>query len=664
MRQFVVVVALLALGCAAICNAQVGEDGHEAGIYLITDFEGRHCRRESHEIVAPPLYGYEAFYGGTGNRSTAEVDCVRDAVEPEIHGEVARLEYNVVRKQTYAGLWLQWSVPGFDLAKWDALCFDIRGCDSSISGDCRSLPEAEAYFSSTIKVELKVNGWGWKTVYIDDITSDWMRVEIPIEWFEDTTWWYSAPRNEFVITLEEPIATADRGVFFIDNIRFERDPVPPPPMAFYSDLLDPTLGGLLALIDSASGLPYDVGTVSEAGIVVKESKTSPTNIGMLMSALVAGSDLELLPREQVEERILKIVSTLEGMEVWNGFFYNWYDLANLTAAGFPRVGAASIEEEDQRFVSSVDNANLTASMMVAAGAFPNTELASRLDGLIAEQNYSTFYRNTASVPDQVRPRISHGYNVAQDAYSTYGYGTFMTEARLLVFLALALEQVPVYPWMSSEPGTEGYMDAIAVDCNTGQEPVVAVGSWGGSLFEELFPDLFLDEKSYASNLAENHRRVVQVHIAHANPVTGLWGWSPSQSAACSYREAGVPCLGLGGGYPLGDVSAYSILLAARYAPAEAVAALSAMKTSIPESFDPRFGYCDSVSQDGTRYCADVLSLDKGMEFLGLVAVLQELGGKPSVSQHFWAFLDDHQAGEVGRRLMQEVGFEPYWENAV
>jgi hypothetical protein len=250
--------------------------------------------------------------------------------------------------------------------------------------------------------------------------------------------------------------------------------------------------------------------------------------------------------------------------------------------------------------------------------------------------------------------------VSQGSFSAYDYGTFMTEARLLVFLALALGQVPTYPWASTEPGAVGYMDATPVICPTAQGPVIAIGSWGGSLFEELYPDLFLDEKLLANDLAENHRRVVEVHEAHADAGTGLWGWSPSQSCECAYKEAGVACLGVGGGYPLGDVSAYSLCLAARYAPVEAARALSNLAQLVPEAFDPAFGYCDSVSQDGTKHCADLLSLDKGMELLGLAAVVCDLSGEPTVSRHLWAYLDAHGAGDVGRQLMDSVTFPSRW----
>lgn len=215
------IVALLSF--AVIGNSQEAPDEKRVQIQLITDFEDAHCRHRSHEIVAPPLYGYEVFYGGDGNPSTASCSCIPAPQNPQSHGEVVKLEYSVLRPRTYAGFWLKWSVPGLDVEEWDALCFDIRGCNGSSQGDCKAFPVEHPYFSSTFKVELKVNGWGWRTVYIDNVASTWTSVEIPLEWFEDTTWRYTASRNEFVITLEEHVATVDRGVYYIDNVFFKRD---------------------------------------------------------------------------------------------------------------------------------------------------------------------------------------------------------------------------------------------------------------------------------------------------------------------------------------------------------------------------------------------------------------------------------------------------------
>jgi hypothetical protein len=434
---------------------------------------------------------------------------------------------------------------------------------------------------------------------------------------------------------------------------------------FFAARLPAAVRGLLSLVDPATGLPYDVGTITVDGVFAKDTKTSPTNIGLYLAALVAARDQGIVSPADAEASLTRAVDTLRRMERWQGFYYNWYDIRNLTTSGTPSAGAATVGPEAQRFVSSVDNANLSAALMVCATAFPGTELAAGVRELLQAQDYEAFYREVLSGSKRV-PRMSHGYFVDGSAFSPYDYGTFMTEARMLVFLALAQNQVPEHPWAWSGSEAPGYMEAVPGVCQIAESgdagaDVVVIRSWGGSLFEELFPDVFIDERRVSPSLSENHRRAVAVQIYQRNESTGLWGWSPAQGPGCVYKEAGVACLASGPGYPQGDVSPYSILLAARYAPEWAVLCLSQMEALVPASFDPTFGYCDSVAQDASRYCSDILALDRGIEVLALCQVLQDLRGEPSVSQYLWSYLDETEAGARGRELLANVAFDPSWQ---
>lgn len=427
---------------------------------------------------------------------------------------------------------------------------------------------------------------------------------------------------------------------------------------FLEERLGAALDGMLALVEIQTGLPVDIGVGGPEGMLFKDTKTSPTNIGLLIASLVVARDSGHLPGEEVEPAVAAIIDQLERMEKHEGFFYNWYDLSTIEDTGAPAVGAASVDPTAQRFVSSVDNANLAVALMVAVGAFPETELARRASELLAHQDWSFFYRMVEVAPGQFVPRMNHGFYVDRGTTSTFDYGTFMTEARLLAFIALLLGDVPPFPCAATSPGGLGYMEALAKICGleTG-ERIVVIPSWGGSLFEELFPDLFVDEMQHSDSLAENHRRVVAAHIASQNPETGLWGWSPSQGVDCQYREAGVACVGSGGHYPLGDVSPYSIALAARYVPEVAIATLRSMEQLNSQAYAPRFGYADSISQDGQNVCADYLSLDKGMEVLGVYATLQHLRGAQGVSNYFWLFMDAIGRGAQGRTMLSELRFD-------
>ena len=432
-------------------------------------------------------------------------------------------------------------------------------------------------------------------------------------------------------------------------------------ISFWEERERAAFNGMDALVDAKTGLPVDIGSATTEGVKVKDAKTSPTNIGLLIATIVAERDQGRITKEEAERILTKIVDILEKMVKYKAFFFNWYNLADLNEKGAPKVGAPTVGPEAQQFISSVDNANLTVAMMAAVAAFPDSDISRRFKALIDAQNYGFFFH----LDWRDWPRINHGFFVDRGTYSPFDYGTFMTEARLLVLLAIlkgdAPEAHPKFPgmrlgwwgWVES-----GYMEAIPTICEKKSgEKIVTIASWGGSLFEELFPDLFLDEKTHSEALAENHRRTVGIHIDNADPTTGLWGWSPSETVDGIYKEAGVPCLGSGGLYPIGDVSPYSVLLAARYAPEKAVETLKKMEALNPSSYGPGFGYRDVISRDGRKVGPNILSLDKGMETIALFNFVQELKGRKGLSQYFWRYMDNIGRSEKGRQILRELRFD-------
>lgn len=421
-------------------------------------------------------------------------------------------------------------------------------------------------------------------------------------------------------------------------------------LAFLEQREEAAFKGMDSLVDMQTGLPVDIAAITEAGVDLKspetDYKTSPTNIALLIVTIVAERDQGFITEEEAEAKLEKIVSMLELMEKHEGFFFNWYDLSNLDDHRAPKAGAPTVGPEAQRFVSSVDNGNLTAAMMIAVAAFPETDVAARFQALLDAQDYNFFFRKN---PFNSNVRLmNHGFDVNTQSYSPYDYGTFMTEARLLSLIAILKDGVSRDAWdnMSRSPTT--------CRLKNGRDLVV-IASWGGSLFEELFPDLFLDERTNAPNsLGENHRRAVRVQIDNADPRSGLWGWSPSQDVDGNYRVFGVPCLGSGGNYPIGDVSPYSVLLAARYTPKVAIRNLRRMEALNPSIYTKGFGYRDVISKDGERVSPNVLSLDKGMETVALHNLLQELRGEEGISQYFWKYMDSIEKGKEGHSMLREL----------
>lgn len=212
---------LLLLLAAAATGALAVAGSSGATVCPLIDFEGSFCSIFTSELHVGPVLGYEAFFGGAGNPSAGAVSCVTDLKEPQTHSRVARVEYDVSTPRSFAGFWLKWAVPEFVIGQWDVIAFDIRGCDASVQNDSFGKKGKYETFTSRVKIELKIQGWGWRVAYFDFVTTDWQTVQIPVADFIDTGW-AMGPNNEFVVAFEEQEATADRGLVYLDNIRFER----------------------------------------------------------------------------------------------------------------------------------------------------------------------------------------------------------------------------------------------------------------------------------------------------------------------------------------------------------------------------------------------------------------------------------------------------------
>src|SRR5437660_10039586 len=78
-------------------------------------------------------------------------------------------------------------------------------------------------------------------------------------------------------------------------------------------------------------------------------RTSPTNIGLSMLATVSANDFGYITIDDLVERNLRTLETLNRLERVEGHLFNWYDLSTL-------------ETLRPRYVSAVDSGNLVASL--------------------------------------------------------------------------------------------------------------------------------------------------------------------------------------------------------------------------------------------------------------------------------------------------------------
>ena len=107
-------------------------------------------------------------------------------------------------------------------------------------------------------------------------------------------------------------------------------------------------------------------------------RTSPTNMGLGLLAVLSANDLGWIGVNETVERLEKTFETLSQMELYRGHFYNWYETNTLRPL-------------DPKYISSVDSGNLAGHLLtLSAGCrellakpFPGPALLAGLRDTIA-----------------------------------------------------------------------------------------------------------------------------------------------------------------------------------------------------------------------------------------------------------------------------------------
>ena len=80
-------------------------------------------------------------------------------------------------------------------------------------------------------------------------------------------------------------------------------------------------------------------------------RTSPTNIGLALLAVMSSYDLKYENLEDTIELLYKMINTISNLTKWNGHLYNWYNIETL-------------EPLIPRYISSVDSGNFVGYLYV------------------------------------------------------------------------------------------------------------------------------------------------------------------------------------------------------------------------------------------------------------------------------------------------------------
>ncbi len=523
--------------------------------------------------------------------------------------------------------------------------------------------------------ELLPGGTRTGSYVIEGITDEWQRFSIPLNMMTGIETWNDL--NTLVIGFHSRRGKVAQGAVFIDDIAFVktghpgasiRDDVPCPikraweqarggeiacqpfiqarlagwPTNLLADkskfpkndrkfllrIARDTWTSLDSLCDREHGLPLDQVRFGKKSVAPAESRAGDyaniTDISVYMLSVTAARDLKLITRKEALERLRRTLDSLEGMETYGGFFYNYYD--------------TTTKERTSNFISFLDNAWLTSGLMVVRQVFP--ELSLRCTKLINRGNYKFFY-------DDVEQVMNHGFYVHMNCRAEYDYGLLYTESRIGDLIAIGKGDVPEglwfqlmrtfpsdTPWQSLRPHERNVKTVHGYETIGGWyewDHYKYIPSWGGSLFEALMPTVLIDEKKYGpENVGTNDviHAIIQRRYALETLKYPVWGMSPcSMTSTDSYAEYGVKVLGTRG-YKAEVVTPHASALALYVTPTEAIANLR----NLIGKYDiyGQYGFYDAVDPVSGEVAYKYLALDQGMIFLALANYLDH----QCVQKHF------------------------------
>ena len=310
-------------------------------------------------------------------------------------------------------------------------------------------------------------------------------------------------------------------------------------------------------------------------------RTSPTNIGLAMLAVIASYDLKFEKLEKVVELLQKMVDSIERLPKWNGHLYNWYNTITLE----PLV---------PEYISTVDSGNFVGYLYVAKQFIEELEekkfadakenLKERIQGLIDKTDFSKLY-------DEENRLFSIGFSIEENKLTDSYYDLLASEARQASFVAIAKRDISPKHW-----------DNLSRTL-TSLNHYKGLISWSGTAFEYLMPNINIPQYP-GSLLDESCKFMVMSQKEYTKKLGIPWGISEAAfnlkdlNNHYQYKAFGIPWLGLKRGLENEMVvSAYGCLLALSQAPKDV---LENIKRLEKEQMLDKYGFYESIDYTPNR----------------------------------------------------------------
>ena len=313
-------------------------------------------------------------------------------------------------------------------------------------------------------------------------------------------------------------------------------------------------------------------------------RTSSTNIGLSMLAIISAYDLLYITKKDALELLKNVILSIESLPKWNGHLYNWYQIRTK-------------EPLIPRYISTVDSGNLVGYLYVVKvfleeilqEVMPEDKeeiqaLIKIINNTIKSTNFSILYNYEQQI-------FSIGFNIEENKLTDSYYDLLASEARQASLVAIAKKDISSKHWnyLSRTLTTLGKYKGLI--------------SWSGTAFEYLMPNINIPRYT-GSLLDESCKFMIMSQKEYAKKLKIPWGISESAfnvkdlKSNYQYKAFGIPWLGLKRG--LADelvVSSYSGILAISDLPKEEVENLRQLEK---EGMYSKYGFYEAIDYTPER----------------------------------------------------------------
>ena len=319
-------------------------------------------------------------------------------------------------------------------------------------------------------------------------------------------------------------------------------------------------------------------------------RTSSTNIGLSLLAVISSYDMEFENLEDTLTLLEKIINTIYELPKWNGHLYNWYNIKTK-------------EPLIPRYISTVDSGNFVGYMYTTKSFLEEIknklqdkteileELINKLTEMIENTNFKLLYNEQQRI-------FSIGFNVEENKLTDSYYDLLASEARQASLVAIAKKDVPYKHWNNLSRTL------------TVLKKYKGLISWSGTAFEYLMPNINIPRYE-GSLLDESCKFLIMNQIEYSKKLGIPWGISESAfnlkdlHSNYQYKAFGIPWLGLKRG--LADemvVAPYGSILAITDKPKEVIENLKELEK---QKMYNKYGFYESIDYTPER-------LSKGEKF--------------------------------------------------